>query len=460
MPAWLMLFVAVLATFSTQQQVASTLRNTRLTSSYVKSLKTDIIAISDSAIDFDISSESEQITNRRLTNEVTTDTAVDSEHLDDNTYSNRKVLGEKIKPDLKILVEIESSLLSLFNMKRPPTIDRSKIVIPDAMKELYEQIMGQEINSINIPKRGLLTQSANTVRSFTHQESKLDEKFPHYHRFRLRFDVTTIPKAEKLTAAELQLTRDKVVRTSHRPNQALRKRYQILVYDITEVGVRNKRESSYLLLDNKSVHANCTDAISLDVQPAVDRWLKHPKQNYGLLVEIRVMRTFKPAPVHHIRLRRNADESRDSWKHKQPVLFAYTDDETHKPRNLLEPSKRTKRAGHNRRRQRNKGDSICSRHSLYVDFADVGWSDWIVAPPGYDAFFCHGKCPFPMADHLNATNHAVLQNLVHYIDPAETPEPCCVPTQLDSISILYLNDQNTVVLKNYQDMTVIGCGCR
>ena len=86
-----------------------------------------------------------------------------------STFSNKEIIADKVKPDPSTLVEIENSLLSLFNMKRPPKIDRSKIIIPEAMKQLYAQIMGHELNSVNIPKPGLLTKSANTVRSFTHQ---------------------------------------------------------------------------------------------------------------------------------------------------------------------------------------------------------------------------------------------------------------------------------------------------
>lgn len=85
------------------------------------------------------------------------------------TYSNKEIIKDKAKPDPSTLVEIENSLLSLFNMKRPPKIDRSKIIIPEAMKKLYAQIMGHEIDSVNIPRPGLLTKSANTVRSFTHK---------------------------------------------------------------------------------------------------------------------------------------------------------------------------------------------------------------------------------------------------------------------------------------------------
>ncbi|XP_073827065.1 decapentaplegic morphogen [Musca autumnalis] len=377
------------------------------------------------------------------------------------TYSNNEVIGDKLKPDPSTLVEIENSLLSLFNMKRPPKIDRSKIIIPEAMKQLYAQIMGHELNSVNIPKPGLLTKSANTVRSFTHKDSKIDDRFPHHHRFRLHFDVRSIPAEEKLKAAELQLTRDAISHATLNPRLANRTRYQVLVYDITRVGVRGKREPSYLLLDNKTIRLNSTDTVSLDVQPAVDRWLASPKKNFGLLVEVRTSRSLKPAPHHHVRLRRSADEEHSTWQHKQPLLFTYTDDGRHKSRSIRDVSNRSKRAGHNRRSHRRKNnEEICRRHSLYVDFIDVGWSDWIVAPPGYDAFYCHGKCPFPLAEHLNSTNHAVVQNMVNSINPGKVPKACCVPTQLEGISMLYLNDQNTVVLKNYQDMTVVGCGCR
>ncbi|XP_037815047.1 protein decapentaplegic [Lucilia sericata] len=378
------------------------------------------------------------------------------------TFSNQEIIAEKVKPDPSTLVEIENSLLSLFNMKRPPKIDRSKIIIPEAMKQLYAQIMGHELNSVNIPKPGLLTKSANTVRSFTHQDSKIDDRFPHHHRFRLYFDIKSIPAEEKLKAAELQLTRDAISHATLNPRLANRTRYQVLVYDIIRLGVRGKREPSYLLLDNKTIRLNSTDTVSLDVQPAVDRWLASPNKNFGLIIEVRTSRSLKPAPHHHVRLRRSADEEHEHWQRKQPLLFTYTDDGRHKSRSIRDVSTRSKRAGghHRRTHRRKNNEEICRRHSLYVDFADVGWSDWIVAPPGYDAFYCHGRCPFPIAEHLNSTNHAVVQTLVNSINPGKVPKACCVPTQLEGISMLYLNDHSTVVLKNYQDMTVVGCGCR
>ncbi|XP_067624240.1 protein decapentaplegic [Eurosta solidaginis] len=390
------------------------------------------------------------------------------DHSDENepaTYSNKEIIGEKLKPDPSTLVQIENSLLSLFNMKRPPKIDRSKIIIPEAMKQLYAQIMGHELDTVMAaatPRPSILSKSANTVRSFTHIESKIDDRFPHHHRFRLHFDVKSIPTEEKLKAAELQLTRDAISEAVLNERLAKRMRYQVIAYDITRVGIRGKRDPSLKLLDNKTVRLNSTETVSLNVQTAVNRWLETPKKNYGILIEVRTAPALKPAPHHHVRLRRSIDETHESWQYKQPVLYAYTDDGKHKTRTVRDTSTRSKRAGghHRRGHRRKNSDEICRRHSLYVDFADVGWSDWIVAPPGYDAFYCQGKCPFPLAEHMNSTNHAVVQTLVNNLNPGKVPKACCVPTQLEGISMLYLNDQNTVVLKNYQDMTVVGCGCR
>uniref|UniRef100_A0AAV2IZ17 TGF-beta family profile domain-containing protein n=1 Tax=Knipowitschia caucasica TaxID=637954 RepID=A0AAV2IZ17_KNICA len=84
---------------------------------------------------------------------------------------------------------------------------------------------------------------------------------------------------------------------------------------------------------------------------------------------------------------------------------------------------------------------------------------WIIAPSGYDAFFCLGECRFPLADHMNSSSHAMVQTLVNSVNGA-VPRACCVPTSLSPIALLYLDPQDRVVLKNYQDMVVEGCGCQ
>lgn len=104
--------------------------------------------------------------------------------------------------------------------------------------------------------------------------------------------------------------------------------------------------------------------------------------------------------------------------------------------------------------------NVCKPRRLYIDFKDVGWQDWIIAPQGYVANYCHGECPFPLSESLNGTNHAILQTLVHSFDPKGTPQPCCVPVKLSPISMLYYDNNDNVVLRHYEDMVVDECGCR
>lgn len=293
-------------------------------------------------------------------------------------------------------------------------------------------------------------------------ESKIDNRFKYHNRFRLFFNISNIPEKERLRDAEITFNRNQIKNVNN-------VRHQIHVYDIVRPGRKHKkRKPIFLLADTKTVNVNETGSISLNVMSAVKRWLREPKRNHGLLVHISALDdsnsvniddSFNVPSHQHIRLRRSIDDSSESWSQAQPLLFTYTDDGRYKARSIRDTN-RSKRAQVRRGHRRKDNREICQRRPLYVDFSDVGWNDWIVAPPGYEAFYCHGECNFPIADHLNTTNHAIVQTLVHSISPSLAPKACCVPTQLSSISMLYLDDQNKVVLKNYQDMTVVGCGCR
>ncbi|CAL1272140.1 unnamed protein product [Larinioides sclopetarius] len=103
----------------------------------------------------------------------------------------------------------------------------------------------------------------------------------------------------------------------------------------------------------------------------------------------------------------------------------------------------------------------CRRKPLHVNFADINYDQWIIAPPSYEAFECTGKCSFPMSAHLAPTKHAIIQTLMHSLEPKQVSRACCVPIKLDPISILYVDDDGTVTYKyDYEDMVVAECGCR
>ena len=113
--------------------------------------------------------------------------------------------------------------------------------------------------------------------------------------------------------------------------------------------------------------------------------------------------------------------------------------------------------GEPRKRQTN---ATCGRHELFIRFRDLGWDEWIIEPEGYAAGYCGGECPFPLNDNMNASNHAIIQTLVHLILPKDLPQPCCAPIKLESHRVLFMDESNNIVLKTYQNMVVRDCGCQ
>ncbi|XP_062237322.1 bone morphogenetic protein 3 [Platichthys flesus] len=103
----------------------------------------------------------------------------------------------------------------------------------------------------------------------------------------------------------------------------------------------------------------------------------------------------------------------------------------------------------------------CARRYLKVDFADIGWSEWIISPKSFDAYYCSGSCQFPMPKALKPSNHATIQSIVRAVGVVPgIPEPCCVPEKMSSLSILFFDEDKNVVLKVYPNMTVDSCACR
>ncbi|XP_028271145.1 bone morphogenetic protein 10 [Parambassis ranga] len=111
--------------------------------------------------------------------------------------------------------------------------------------------------------------------------------------------------------------------------------------------------------------------------------------------------------------------------------------------------------------RRNAKGNHCKKQSLYVEFKDIGWDSWILAPTGYDAFECSGICSYPLTKHVTPTKHAIVQTLVNINSPQKAARACCVPTKLDPISLLYLDDTGVVTYKyKFEGMVVAECGCR
>lgn len=106
---------------------------------------------------------------------------------------------------------------------------------------------------------------------------------------------------------------------------------------------------------------------------------------------------------------------------------------------------------------------VCCKRQFYVNFKDIGWNDWIIAPSGYHANYCEGDCPNHMASlsgsslsfHSTVINHYRMRGY----SPFQNIKSCCVPTRLRAMSMLYYNEEQKIIKKDIQNMIVEECGC-
>ncbi|XP_026056645.1 inhibin subunit beta Aa [Carassius auratus] len=106
---------------------------------------------------------------------------------------------------------------------------------------------------------------------------------------------------------------------------------------------------------------------------------------------------------------------------------------------------------------------VCCKRQFYVNFKDIGWNDWIIAPSGYHANYCEGDCPSHVASitgnslsfHSTVINHYRMRGY----SPFNNIKSCCVPTRLRAMSMLYYNEEQKIVKKDIQNMIVEECGC-
>ncbi|XP_005518167.1 PREDICTED: bone morphogenetic protein 5 [Pseudopodoces humilis] len=301
---------------------------------------------------------------------------------------------------------------------------------------------------------------ADMVMSFVNLVER-DKDFSHHRRHykEFRFDLTQIPHGEAVTAAEFRIYKDRS--NSRFENETI----QISIYQI--IKEYPNRDADLFLLDTRKAQASDVGWFVFDITVTSNHWVINPQNNLGLQL------CAETGDGRSINVKSAGLVGRHGPQSKQPFMVAFF--------KASEVLFRSVRAANNKRKNQNRNKSssqqessrmpsigdyntseqkqACKKHELYVSFRDLGWQDWIIAPEGYAAFYCDGECSFPLNAHMNATNHAIVQTLVHLMFPDHVPKPCCAPTKLNAISVLYFDDSSNVILKKYRNMVVRSCGC-
>nr|XP_057917900.1 anti-dorsalizing morphogenic protein [Doryrhamphus excisus] len=344
-------------------------------------------------------------------------------------------------------------LLEVFGMEDPPAIHRSKQP-PQYMLDLYNTVADVD----GVTKDPYLLEG-NTVRSFFDKLRTEQVEF--------RFNLSTVARTEKILTAELHLFK-------LRPQATLmfnRHHFcQVSVYQLLDTSKGNKTHERKLM-SSRLIPVHSTGWEVFTITQAVRSWMTDEGSNLGLHV---VVRTLGGSQMD-LKLIRFAS-GRNHHQSKQPMLVLFTDDgrrsaalENADPDGIdvtsslpqASMSARSSRLARSVDHLEDEGVSMpCQRLPLYVDFEEIGWSGWIVSPRGYNAYHCKGSCPFPLGQNMRPTNHATVQSIINALKLIKGIEtPCCVADKLFSINLLYFDDDENVVLKQYNDMVAGSCGC-
>nr|AHA51405.1 TGF_beta domain-containing protein [Hormiphora californensis] len=275
-------------------------------------------------------------------------------------------------------------------------------------------------------------------------------------KVQFRFDIEELLNSEDIARAQLRAFKVKGSRTKESP-------YRVSVFHVVGDGelagsgerrhyLQNPFNSSTAirLLDSQILESRQAHWVTFDVTKAVQL----SQELHLATVSLEVSYT----PVNPIEVAASSRGIRFTRSRgRPPSLVVYTekpypspeDDDDRDTRNSVPFDDST---------TYDVAATYCQKRELWIDFSSLGWN-WIIAPRGFDAFMCTGDCGLPTVVSMKSkiTNHAYLQAVMGS-KHSSIPEPCCSPTKLKNMTLLYLYGSG-YKLKSYEQMVVESCGC-
>ncbi|KAI3351664.1 hypothetical protein L3Q82_020498 [Scortum barcoo] len=302
---------------------------------------------------------------------------------------------------------------------------------------------------------------------------------PHYRM--VHFDVSGVD----LTNSTLVKAEFRIFRAPNPQARASEQRVEIYqtVYVCVCVSAAEARDeestSTQRYIDSRTVQPKAKGAwISVEVTETIKDWVSDPENNLGLKLGVHCpCCTFVPSTNNIVPNKSEElealfagvdDEQLRQIRKPGQVVKGQADFSTKTPHLILTvlPSDRVDNPAKKNRKKRaaatdtttcSRGsDQGCCLRSLYIDFRrDLNWK-WIHEPKGYKANFCAGNCPYLWS----ANNHYnMILPLYNKLNPEASASPCCVPQDLEPLTIMYFIGR-TPRVEQLSNMVVKSCKCR
>uniref|UniRef100_A0A673MWR9 Transforming growth factor beta n=1 Tax=Sinocyclocheilus rhinocerous TaxID=307959 RepID=A0A673MWR9_9TELE len=365
----------------------------------------------------------------------------------------------------KRIEAVRGQILSKLRIRSPPVPEASppSESVPVGVMLLYnstKELLKERAASCEI----IINQSESCL-CFTDSINPV----PQSPYFRIvGFDVTNVERnSSTLVKAEFRIFRA--------PNpQARTTEQRVEIYQILKSDDVTAPSQRYI--DSRTVEPQAKGAwLSVDVTETVKEWMAFRERNLGLKISVHCpCCTFVPSTNNIVPNKSEELEARFAGidddlikQNRRPGMtkgqIEFSTKTPHLILTLLPTDRLESPTKKNRKKRSAAVTSICSRtdqgcclRSLYIDFRrDLNWK-WIHEPKGYKANFCAGNCPYLWS----ADNHYnMILPLYNKMNPEASASPCCVPQDLEPLTIVYFLGR-TPRVEQLSNMVVRSCKCR
>ncbi|XP_029470656.1 transforming growth factor beta-2 proprotein-like, partial [Rhinatrema bivittatum] len=327
--------------------------------------------------------------------------------------------------------EVPPEIMLLYNSTKELLRERAKelasVCEPESSEEDYYAKEVQKIDMLQYSDRDNVI-STSSLSSF----------------FRiLRFNVSSLERnSSNMVKAELRVF--KVPNPASRVTEQRVELYQILK-------ARDRTAPSQRYIHSRNLRPGSkAEWLSFDVTDTVNEWLSKRDRNLGFKISVHcpcctyILSSNNIAPNKSEELEVRFVGIDDDLIKGFPKAKWKQDISSKMPHLILTllPSYRREAPQKSQRKRRAAETPTCTRstdqgcclRSLFIDFRkDLNWK-WIHEPRGYKANFCAGNCPYLWSTD---TQYNMVLPLYNKMNPDASVTPCCVPQDLEPLTIIY-----------------------
>ncbi|KAM8966563.1 inhibin beta A chain [Pelodytes ibericus] len=355
----------------------------------------------------------------------------------------------------KDMVEaVKKHILNMLHLRDRPNITQAvpKAALLNAIKKLHVGKVGDDGEvQIKDDITAMNDISDQTSEIITFAEPGPSKKVLHFEFSKEGTDLLIIEKAELWLFIKMSKNNKSRAKLTIRLYQQQRGQKEHRMSD------SNKSEQ---LITEKVIDAKKGVWHTFPVSGAIQHLLNHGKSSMDIRVTCDQCQEAGASPVLFGKRKKKDDEERESVNGVEEER-----EQSHRPF-LTIVARQAEEHPHRRRKRGLECDgkvSNCCKKQFYVSFKDIGWSDWIIAPPGYHANYCEGDCPSHIAgtsgSSLSFHSTVINQYRMRGHSPFTSIKSCCVPSKLRAMSMLYYDDGQNIIKKDIQNMIVEECGC-